>query len=73
MLRGKPRHFDQQDSAAAQRLTKPKEIWMGRPTPQSLGKRKREQMKQQKRRAKEEKRAARKAAKQSGSADTAAE
>lgn len=38
---------------------------MGRSTPQSQNKRKREQLKQDRRRAKEEKRAARKAAKQS--------
>ena len=37
---------------------------MGRPTPESQNKRKREQLKQNKRRAKDEKRAARKAAKQ---------
>jgi hypothetical protein len=37
---------------------------MGRSTPQSQNKRKREQLKQDRRRAKDEKRAARKAAKQ---------
>jgi hypothetical protein len=42
---------------------------MGRSTPQSQNKRKREQLKQEKRRAKEEKRAARKAAKQIESSD----
>jgi hypothetical protein len=42
---------------------------MGRSTPQSQNKRKREQLKQEKRRAKEEKRAARKAAKQTENTD----
>ncbi len=42
---------------------------MGRSTPQSQNKRKREQLKQDKRRAKAEKRAARKAAKLSESPD----
>jgi hypothetical protein len=42
---------------------------MGRSTPQSQNKRKREQLKQEKRRAKEDKRAARKAAKQTDNAD----
>jgi hypothetical protein len=44
---------------------------MGRPTPQSQNKRKREQLKQDKRRAKEEKRAARKAARQTDDAGLA--
>ena len=42
---------------------------MGRSSPQSLNKRKREQAKQDKRRAKEDKRAARKAAKQTNGGD----
>lgn len=42
---------------------------MGRPTPQTQNKRKREQLKQEKRRAKEEKRATRKAAKQAENTD----
>lgn len=42
---------------------------MGRSSPQSHNKRKREQLKQEKRRAKEEKRAARKASKRTDSAD----
>ena len=42
---------------------------MGRSTPESQNKRKREHLKQEKRRAKEVKRAARKAAKQAGNAD----
>ena len=42
---------------------------MGRATPQSHNKRKREQLKQDKRRAKEEKRAARKAEKQTNGTD----
>ena len=46
---------------------------MGRSTPQSLNKRKREQLKLEKRRAKEEKRALRKAEKQTNSSDLPAE
>jgi hypothetical protein len=42
---------------------------MGRSTPQSQNKRKREQLKLEKRRVKEKKRAARKAAKQTNGAD----
>ena len=46
---------------------------MGRSTPQSQNKRKREQLKLEKRRAKDEKRAARKAAKQTNSDDVPVE